>query len=102
MRWKVPIKLLVSLSLVLCSIRDSHAQTTTSGGLTGVVGDPSHAVVPDVVVVLRDNTKGTIQTAKTDHDGVYRFFFLAPGRYTLTVSHGGFREEHRLTDSVWL
>ena len=58
-----------------------------------MVSDPSHAVVPAAVVELRDNTKGTVQTAKTDGDGVYRFFFLAPGRYTLTVSHAGFREE---------
>jgi len=93
MRWKLPIQLLVTLSLVLCPTRDSHAQTTTSGGLTGVVSDPSHAVVPDASVLLRDNSKGTIQTAQTDSDGIYRFFFLAPGRYTLAVSHGGFREQ---------
>jgi len=58
-----------------------------------VVSDPSQAVVPNAVVELRDVTKGTIQTAKTDGDGVYRFFFLAPGKYTLAVSHDGFREE---------
>ena len=87
------IQLLLILSLVLFSTHDSRAQTTTSGGLTGVVSDPSHAVVPDAVVELRDNAKGTMQTAKTDGNGVYRFFFLAPGRYTLTVSHAGFREE---------
>jgi len=58
-----------------------------------VVSDPSHAVVPDAVVELRDNTKGSIQTAKTNGDGVYQFFFLAPGRYMFTVSHAGFREK---------
>jgi len=58
-----------------------------------VVSDPSHAVVPNTVVELRDETKGTIQIAKTDGDGVYQFFFLAPGKYTLRVSHAGFREE---------
>jgi hypothetical protein len=83
------------LSLALCSIQDSRAQTTTSGGLTGVVSDPSHAVVPDAVVELRDSSKGTIQSAKTDSEGVYRFFFLAPTRYTLTVSRDGFRTESR-------
>jgi hypothetical protein len=71
----------------------SIAQTTTSGALAGVVSDPSGAVVPDTNVEIRDNAKGTIQSAKTDRDGVYRFFFLAPGRYTLAVSHTGFREE---------
>jgi hypothetical protein len=94
-RWKLPIHLLVTLFLVLCSIQDSSAQTTTTGGLTGVVSDPSHAIVPDAVVEIRDNSKGTVQSAKTDSYGVYRFFFLAPGRYALTVTHDGFRAESR-------
>jgi hypothetical protein len=56
------------------------AQTTSSGGLTGVVSDPSQAVVPDALVEIRDAAKGTLQTALTDRDGVYRFFFLTPSR----------------------
>ena len=87
------MELLLILFFVLCLIHDLGGQTTTSGGLTGVVGDPSHALVLDAVVELRDNTKGMVHTTKTDGDGVYRFFFLAPGRYTLTVSHVGFRAE---------
>jgi hypothetical protein len=34
------------------------AQTTTSGALTGVVTDPSNALVPDANVEIKDNTKG--------------------------------------------
>jgi hypothetical protein len=79
--------------IALCPTNRLGAQTTTSGGLTGVVSDPSHAVVPEAAVELRDRAKGSIQRARTNGDGVYRFFFLAPGRYTLTVSHPGFREE---------
>ena len=71
------------------------AQTTTSGGLTGVVTDPSSAVVPNADVEIKDNAKGTTQLTKTDQEGVYRFFFLAPERYTLTVTHAGFRRENR-------
>jgi hypothetical protein len=93
MRRKISLKLLAIISVVFLSIQYSGAQTTTSGGLTGVVNDPSHAVVPDANVEIRDNTKGATQSSKTDSDGVYRFFFVAPGSYTLTVSHAGFREE---------
>src|SRR6516162_3617504 len=71
------------------------AQTTTSGGLMGVVTDPSNAVVPDADVEIRDDAKGTIQETKTDQEGVYRFFFLVPSRYTLKVKRQGFREEKR-------
>jgi hypothetical protein len=88
--------LLFLCSAVLLLLPCSHnliAQTTTSGGLTGIVSDPSRAVVPDANVEIRDNTKGTAQATKTDADGEYAFFFVAPGSYTLTVSHLGFREE---------
>jgi hypothetical protein len=71
------------------------AQTTTSGGLTGVVTDQSSAVIPDAKVEIKDDSKGTTQSAKTDQEGVYRFFFLVPGKYTLTVEHEGFQTESR-------
>lgn len=57
--------------------------------------DASHAVVPDAVVEIKDNTKGTSQSARTDHDGAYQFSFLAPGRYFLTVTRDGFRQDNR-------
>jgi hypothetical protein len=83
-----------SLFLLTVFSNELPAQTTTSGALIGVVTDASKAVVPDAIVQLRDTTKGTMQAAKTDGDGVFRFFFLAPGRYMLTVSHEGFREQN--------
>ena len=87
---------LFSALLLVISLSTEHtAQTTTSGGLTGVVTDPSHAVVPGADVEIRGTAKGTIQSTKTDREGVYRFFFLAPGRYTLAVTRGGFRKENR-------
>jgi hypothetical protein len=57
--------------------------------------DPSSAVVPDVSVEIADNAKGTAQSTKTDREGVYQFFFLAPARYTLTVTRDGCRKEKR-------
>ena len=51
--------------VLLCQARPSLAQTTTSGGLAGVVLDPSNAVVPGATVELQDITKGTIHTAWT-------------------------------------
>jgi hypothetical protein len=88
----------LGLLLVLPISNLSLAQTTTSGGLAGVVSDPSHAVVPDALVEIRGNSKGTLQSARTDREGVYRFFFLSPGSYTLVVSHAGFRLESHEVD----
>lgn len=91
-----PSLFLYSALLLLFSISNElRGQTTNSGGLTGVVTDPSHALVPGADVEIKDNAKGTTQSTKTDREGVYRFFFLAPGRYTLTVTRDGFRKESR-------
>jgi hypothetical protein len=98
MRLRPTRSLFSGFLLAVCLANELIAQTTTSGGLTGVVTDPSSAVVPDAAVEIKDSSKGTIQATKTDRAGVYRFFFLAPGRYTLMVAHVGFREEQRRVD----
>jgi hypothetical protein len=77
---------------------DVWPQTTTSGGLTGVVTDQSNAVLLNSIVEIKDNAKGTTEATKTDREGVYRFFFLPPGKYSLKVAHDGFREERRLVN----
>ena len=82
--------------LGVCVAGELNAQTTTSGALGGVVTDPSRAVVPDADVEIRDSAKGTTQATKTDREGVYRFFFLAPGRYTLTVRVAAFERRVEL------
>ncbi len=98
--WPISV-LLVAVLLVTPPSNKLNGQTTTSGGLTGVVTDSSHALVPEASVEIKDNAKGTVQSTKTDVNGVYRFFFLAPSSYTLTITHTGFRKVSR-TVSVLL
>jgi hypothetical protein len=86
--------LLIGLSLS----KGTGAQTATSGGLTGVVSDPSNAVVPDAKVELRDTAKGIGQTKSTNLNGEYSFSFVAPGNYTLTVTRSGFRTVNQTLD----
>ena len=96
--WGVSMRLRSCFSvflLAICFASELRAQTTTSGGVTGVVTDQSFAVLPNADVEIRDINKGTTESTKTDRDGVYRFFFLSPSQYTLTVAHGGFRKESR-------
>lgn len=54
--------------------------------------------MPDAGVEIKDHAKETTQSTKTDREGVYRFFFLAPERYRLTVTHVGFRKESRMAN----
>jgi hypothetical protein len=58
-----------------------HAQAPT-GGLSGVVTDPSGAAVPKAVVRLT-NASGASVDATTTREGLYEFKALAPGTYTL-------------------
>jgi Carboxypeptidase regulatory-like domain len=96
-----PVILLIPiLLLVPCLPSNLNAQTTASGGLTAVVTDPSGAVVSDARVEIRDNAKRTLQSTKTDREGECQFSFLAPGKYTLTVMHDGFRDEKRVVTVV--
>jgi len=96
-----PLRLLSCSFLVLVSLSNElHAQTTTSGGLTGVVTDQSDAVVLNADVEIKNNAKGTTQSTKTDREGVYRFFFVEPARYTLKVTHERFRTESRAVEVV--
>jgi hypothetical protein len=94
-----PLRLVVVLlTVAVCACQELNAQTTTSGALAGVVTDQSSAVIRDAVVEIRDNSKGATQSTKTSRAGAYQFSFLAPGIYSLTVTHSGFRDEKRTVD----
>jgi hypothetical protein len=78
MRSRLTRSLFAANLLAISIANNLHAQTTTSGGLTGVITDQSSAVLPNATVEIRDEAKGTTQKTKTDRAGVYQFFFLAP------------------------
>lgn len=61
----------------------STAQSLTSGDITGVVTDPSGAVIPKATVTLKNQQTGATKTTATDADGAYRFALLPPGSYTV-------------------
>lgn len=67
------------------------AQTQTTGDLTGTVTDPSGAVIPSAKVMLKDNAKGSTQDTVSNGDGIYHFYLLPPGSYTVTVAATGFQ-----------
>ncbi len=68
-----------------------YSQATTSGSVTGVVLDPSKAVVPGAEVTLQKHGTGIVQTTVTNNVGIYLFPAVAAADYTLRCSAKGFR-----------
>jgi len=68
--------LAVFLCLFALSPASLYAQGSTTGLVTGVVTDPSHATVPGATVTLERKATNTSQTTVTDSAGSYIF----PGR----------------------
>lgn len=81
----------ISLSIALLFVcLPSFAQKVT-GTITGVVTDPTGAIVPGATVAAKNPATGTVRTAKTDTNGVYTFPQVEVGDYTVTVTKEGFK-----------
>jgi hypothetical protein len=68
------------------------AQTVT-GTITGVVTDPSGAVVAGASVLAHNTDTGVDSSVTTNAAGLYRIQFLPIGRYEVTVDAKGFDKE---------
>lgn len=84
-----------ALGFVLSLPDSSRAQSSISGGVSGVVTDLSGAVMPGVTVKAHDNVRGLTKTTTTNAEGLYQFYFLLPGSYSLSFAHAGFQEATR-------
>lgn len=82
------VLLLLSIGLFI----GVHAQSSTTGNITGTVRDPQGNVVPKAEITVEDEKTGTSRSVTTDDDGFYNVPTLPPGRYTLTTSPPGFKK----------
>jgi outer membrane receptor protein involved in Fe transport len=83
------IRFCLGLFLVLASIMPVWGQYTTAR-LSGVVTDPSEAVVVGASVTIRDPGTGYTQTTTSTSAGQYLFPSLPVGTYQITVSMAGY------------
>ena len=89
-RFSAMKKLLLTLALLAVSTSLCFAQTATTGALTGLVTDPTGAVLPNAVVTITDPGSGAVITVKANAQGRYSSSLLKPGNYTVSASLADF------------
>jgi hypothetical protein len=86
------MKTRIVLVLTICGLLRAQAPT---GQITGVVTDPSGAVIANAAVTLiHTATNGQRQTL-TNQDGLFNLVALQPGAYRLEVAAPGFPKQVR-------
>ncbi|MGB7284490.1 MAG: TonB-dependent receptor [Candidatus Acidiferrum sp.] len=73
------------------TLPSAHAQSSSTGALTGTVSDTSGGTVADATVSLTSVATQQVLTKTTTTDGQYKFVPLAPGEYSMRVSKVGFQ-----------
>lgn len=93
-RVRLAIEHAVSLTLLFALIFSNHLlqAQTFYGSISGVVKDPSGAVVPGVAVTVREASTTTAYKSVTNNSGSYRVSFLKPGSYTVRFEKNGFAQ----------
>ena len=78
---------LTSVIVVIFALASFFAgQTASTGAITGVVLDPSGAVLPGVTVSLIKSDGSEASAFDSDKQGRFAFLSLAPGIYILQAS----------------
>src|SRR6516164_8277625 len=94
MRFKFSLS--VALACLLLATGWAWAQGAgTSGGISGIVDDPTGTAVAQASVVAVEDAKGIQHRTTTDAYGHYHFGGLPPAMYSLTVKSSGFAREVR-------
>src|SRR5690349_22645906 len=85
----------VQASLLLLSIGllvGVHAQSSTTGNITGTVRDPQGAAVPKAEVTITDEKTGVSRTLSATEDGFYNATSLPASIYTVSTAPSGFKK----------
>src|SRR5215216_2750506 len=87
---KAVTSLLTAIMLVSSFVVPVLAQTANTGNITGVVKDPSGAVVPGATVKAINKGTGVERKTTSSDSGVYELTQLVPGDYRVEVEGSGF------------
>ncbi len=85
-------KIVIALFTIIMFILGGRALLAQeiTGGITGIVTDPSGAAVPGATVTATSVAQGTVWKAASNNSGVYNFPRLPAGQYTVKATAKGF------------
>lgn len=86
--WMQASILLLSIGLLV----GVHAQSSTTGNITGTVRDPQGAAVPKAEVTVTDEKTGVSRTVSATDDGFYNATSLPAGIYSVSTAPTGFKK----------
>src|SRR5690349_18805770 len=69
-----------------------HAQSSTTGNITGTVRDPQGATVPKAEVTITEEKTGATRTLTATEDGFYNATSLPAGTYSVSTAPSGFKK----------
>ncbi len=78
------------ISVAAFAVVTAFSQSINSGTITGLISDPTGAVIPGARVAIRNAVTGYEQHASTDQTGAYRFTNVPLNSYQLSVTAPGF------------
>jgi hypothetical protein len=85
-------QLAAALVVIAISANIAFGQAGATSSLSGVVADPTGAVIPGAEAKVRNNATGADFTTVTVENGTFAVPALAAGIYTVTVSLPGFKQ----------
>ena len=87
---RIIFALLATLVLALGWSVNSRAQSTTNGAIGGIVEDPQGLTVPKATVDTLNVGTGDKAETTTNDAGEFRFSFVQPGTYNVTITATNF------------
>ena len=82
------VLLLLSIGLLV----GVHAQSSTTGNITGTVRDPQGAAVSKAEITIVEEKTGATRTVRSNDDGFYNVPSLPAGLYSISAAPSGFKK----------
>src|SRR4030095_12699834 len=86
--WMQALLLLVSIGLLV----GVHAQSSTTGNISGTVRDPQGGAVAKAEVTLTEEKTGASRPVTENENGCYSAPAMPAGVYTVSTSPAGFKK----------